>query len=388
MQRLASLKYFLAAALLLLSWGCAHITYDPGRGGLLRSEPTTRIRQDALLLEKDVKAVQQGLPPGSVPALEWEEGESNTFLVSVSRVLEYRDLSDDYNWLSGISGAAFRFQFHEGWCPSALDATVGYGISPYLFDALGFSYLYMVEDKKGANRDAMRDAMAETLQNDYPVIAIELAGTTEWGLVTGMQKKNRELLCRTFFDQGDPSVYRVAEKFPWTILLVEEESFPLPKQNSVTRSIAVAHHMNSLEHAGEYLLGTTGIRAWIDKLENENFNAKNRTELEVVMLTNGRLFRSLRDDRLHAAEYLNRILPLLPEQERKVRELEDLFASTSRILSRSEIHVPYPWELSSLSNWSPASRGKQVEALELVLVNETRCAELLAQIADKLGFNN
>lgn len=382
MRNISDRLYILPVlALLLMTGGCAQVEYDPDLGGFVRKEPAARIRRDAILLEKDAEAAAAGRLPGSVAALDWEEEKSSTFLASVSEVLEYSGQAGDYNWLSGVSGAAFRFQFNEGWCPGAADPTVGYGVSPYLFDALGFDYRFMVEEKKGGNRDAMRDAIAESLRKDYPVIAMELAYTAEWGLITGMQKKNKELLCRTFFNTGDTTTYMVADKFPWTILLIEEKRNPPAEKESVIRSIMVAHDMNSIEHVGDYMLGPAGIRAWIDRLDNEYFEEMTGRELELVMLVNARLFRRLRDDRLGSAEYLARIQPLLPKYARKLMELEDLYEGTSRILSRVEEHVPYPWQADGRSGWSRPDRKKQAEALELVLVNETRCAELLAMIA-------
>ncbi len=62
-----------------------------------------------------------------VQKLGWGLGKENTFMGALQSTLN--TIGDDvtYEYLVGISGAAFRLHFHyPEWCPSSPDATCGF----------------------------------------------------------------------------------------------------------------------------------------------------------------------------------------------------------------------------------------------------------------------
>jgi len=60
-----------------------------------------------------------------IPRLEWEKSTDNSFIRSSQLALNALGEDYTYEFLMGISGAAFRLHFHPDWCPNSADSTTG-----------------------------------------------------------------------------------------------------------------------------------------------------------------------------------------------------------------------------------------------------------------------
>jgi hypothetical protein len=83
----------------------------------------------------------------NIPRLEWGKNTDNSFIRSAQLAFNALGEKYSYEFLMGISGAAFRLHFHPDWCPSAADSTTGFDVSKVLFKSLGYaSELYSIDD--------------------------------------------------------------------------------------------------------------------------------------------------------------------------------------------------------------------------------------------------
>lgn len=341
-------------------------------------EPEIKIRKDAILLDEDIKLGDKGLKPGAVLKLSRNGGMSNSFIASVRRVLQYGGTDVDYTWLCGISSAAFRFQFHRDWCPSSSDPAVGYSLVDLLFDAVGCNFSLLFDTNEQNNYDTMVSAIIESIENDKPAVAIELSDTSEWGVITGIQRNGKEILCRT--SSGKRSGYSIAEKFPWQILFLENCNEKPEKLESVWISLDSARRMAEMTMSGYYYLGSAGLRYWIERLESDDFDLMSDEALTSIIMTNAWLYNRLCDDRMHAWRYLRRIAPIMPWQTDKIEELSMLYKEEVTVLNQSLDHVPFPWMLQDLSLWTSRDRESQIASLEKAYRLELRARDIFASL--------
>lgn len=103
----------------------------------------------------------------------------------------------------GVSGAVFRLQIAQpDWRPSAPDATVGFNCAEPAMKALGYSLKSLADNNffvwLGVRK--MRSAIIESIDQGRPIVAINLDGGMDWGVVTGYESEGRLILCRTYDD--------------------------------------------------------------------------------------------------------------------------------------------------------------------------------------------
>ncbi len=85
---------------------------------------------------KEKKRVIEG-----VGRLQWGKGQENTFMGALAAVMQSIGEDVSYDYLMGVSGAAFRLQIHQpDWCPSAPDAGCGFNCAGAATEALGYKF--------------------------------------------------------------------------------------------------------------------------------------------------------------------------------------------------------------------------------------------------------
>ncbi|MBN2461893.1 MAG: hypothetical protein JXB60_09840, partial [Candidatus Cloacimonetes bacterium] len=126
--------------------------------------------------------------------LDWNIGMENSFLAAVYRIDEKLGSNMSYQDMVGISGYGFRLHFFDGWCPSSPDATCGYLCGDELLQDLGYDFTtYLLEGTEVDEdyQDALRSAdelstiIKTSIDNGWPVIALDLIEVPEWGIITG-----------------------------------------------------------------------------------------------------------------------------------------------------------------------------------------------------------
>lgn len=240
---------------------------------------------------------------GLAPLRGWGEQRDSPFMHALEVVINGLGRDVDYDELMGLSGFAFRTQFHvDAWDPSVPDPLVGSDCVRPLVAAIGFDcevhYL-----GAGAGGETHRK-IVESIDHGLPVLATNLIPPENWGIVTGYRDGGRTLWCRVY-DAGDagPALAQdvVATSEPTAVLFVRGRR-PRPDAALVHKeSIGWAVRQYEQPAADGFAFGAAAFDAWCRMLEHLSSSA--------ALQTNAWTYVSLVDARGAAARYLRRIAP-------------------------------------------------------------------------------
>lgn len=236
-----------------------------------------------------------------IPRLKWGENVDNSFIRSAQLSLNALGESCSYEYLMGISGAAFRLHFHPDWCSSSADSTTGFDVSRILFKSLGYkSELYSIDDKSFADIKSLYQKIITQINLGIPIIAINLKVCPEWGIITGYLKNRPGILCRTYFDETDE--YSLAERAPWLTFFIGEKGKTMDTEVIFKNSLKIAIQLAKTDEFESYKSGYSAFEKWIKELEKHSLSIKTKVfEEHEVNLT---IFNYLLDSRQAAVGYL------------------------------------------------------------------------------------
>jgi hypothetical protein len=126
---------------------------------------------------------------------------------SLYAVLEYLGDRHDYDYLMGVTGAAFRRLWNRD---DGGNVDLSFFRDPpfrLVFDALGYEWRMVPADK-----DAMLAAIKESLSRGIPLISFGIIGPPEAGIVTGYDQDGAVLYGWSYFQ---PDGNRYYEKSDW-----------------------------------------------------------------------------------------------------------------------------------------------------------------------------
>ena len=322
--------------------------------------------------------------------LAWGTGMENSFLAAVYRIDEKFGRKTSYRDLVGLSGYGFRVLFFDGWCPSSPDVTCGRDLGAELLGKLGYScedYYLLTPETEGKLRgeakseDELRDIIRSSIDRGYPVLAIDLIGVPEWGLITGYQKGGKELFCRTYFDRTEG--YDIAQKTPWVIYVIGERKEP-KLANEYRNSLLLARELYETEKYDIYFSGLKALDAWIAALKNEeDFDGMGPSRLEMVHLANWWIYYSLSIARADAVQYLTENRERFGANTDLVDELIRLYGNEVEILQNGRESVPSPHAGNRPSNWTGEERARQTAVLEKLRGIEGKVGALLGKMANQ-----
>jgi PDZ domain len=314
-----------------------------------------------------------------IPKLGWDTGKDNTFFGALEAVANFLGVKKDYIDINGMSGGAFRIQFCKDWCPSSPDPTCGYNVGEDALRALGLEYQALALSKDGKNKDAMKQAIMESIAKKIPVIAIDLIEIAEWGIITGYQNNGEELLCRTYFDRRES--YEIAQKFPFAIYIITGKKEPPADIDNYQKSFEIALKNLKTEKYDNYYSGIAGFNQWIKELKGDNFAAFDSEKYYNAALANAWIYDRLTADRANAVEYLGRINSQFPKASAEIDELTKLYKDENELLKQPKNIVIYSYAMKSREDWNPERRAKEIEVLGNVKTKEEAALKLWEQIA-------
>lgn len=315
----------------------------------------------------------------------WGKGEENTFMGSLRVALSAVGENVSYDQLMGVSGAAFRLQIAQpNWCPSAPDATVGFDVSGPAVKALGYS-LKTIDDNSllvwtGIKR--IRAAIVESIDEGRPVVAINLAGGMDWGVITGYEDKGKSFLCRTYDEYADE--YVIAKECPCVIEMPAKTGKVPDWIDSILESLRIAVKLAHTKSFDGYASGFTAYEVWIrDLLDDARYDKLNRRKLNEMIQPNAWCYYSLYDARAVAARYLGSVEKEFKEEVAgHLSQAEKLYGQVVDMLLAGQKHAPFPHQLKG-KPWTKEMRHAQakvlkaVSALEKTAVGELETAVLL-----------
>lgn len=315
-----------------------------------------------------------------VELLQWGRGMENTFIGSLTVAM--RSLGEDvtYDYLMGVSGAAFRFHFATPeWCPSSPDATCGFNCADPALAALGYDIRFIHALEGSPEAPALLQAVARSIDTGRPVLAIDLKVVPDWGVITGYEDGGQKLLCRTYYDKGEN--YAVADKWPWVVAIIGEKREPLPRAEALRRSLEVAVETAHSESYGEYASGFAAFERWIAELEDDaRFeNADPSAEFAYDHI-NAWIYYSLMHSREKAARYLRDVLAEFPtDAAEHLMHAADNYEEIALKLEKNRQYAPFKWELPEGGSWDAGMRQAEVLVLQDVLELERRAVEELTE---------
>jgi len=332
---------------------------------------------------QDHKVLEEAVLIEGIGELGWGIGMENSFLGCAVRLEEKFGNALSYSDLVGLSGYGFRTNFLAGYCPSSPDATVGYDVGSTLLERLGYSvkYIYLAKETDLSGEYAQMskaDMQAEILNSidqGYPVIAIDLIEIPEWGLITGYQSEGETLFCRTYFDKTQG--YETAKKFPWVIVIIEGKitSDLIPIYDT---SLDLAYEMYTTESYDKYFSGVKALEEWIEILRRSSFYYELDEKVSAeVFHANWWIFYSLWEAKYNALEYLKKNQGNFYRYSGIISELIDLYEAEVELTGEYAMKMPSPYDSGESAKWGTKNRLEQVKVLKKLLEMEKSVVELL-----------
>lgn len=336
---------------------------------------------------KDYEPTSDAVIIDGIGKLDWGTGMDNSFLGALYRIDEKFGTNVSYSDLVGLSGYGFRLHFFDGWCPSSPDATCGRDLGSEILTKLGYSFDAYILGRADTgeelleisrNENELRELIVESIDNGWPVIAIDLIEVPEWGIVTGYQNGGKDLFCRTYFDKTEG--YEIAKKTPWVLYVIKGKK-NLDLTTEYRNSLSLAKELYDTGKFGNYFSGPTAIKAWIEALEDEgSMGSYVEQELDEVHLANWWTFYSLTSAREKAAGFLTANRERFGADPELIERLKVLYEEEVKILEQGAAFVPSPHMGMKASDWTGGQRRGQIEALEKFLAKEREVSEILAEI--------
>jgi hypothetical protein len=312
----------------------------------------------------------------NVPTLKWTDGMC-MFIGSLNLCLNYLGEKVTYQYLMGVSGAAFATRFHRDWSPSSTDAAMNDDHPKAALQAVGYSYTW-------ATTGDPRVVMG-SIDRGVPVICSDLAGKNDWGVIVGHQRMGEIWLGRTYYDRS--SAYFRTEKLPWSALILGQKGTAPPMAKNARDSIKLAVEFARGERKlkdPKYAVGFDAYGAWIEALQSKKCQGLVGKELEQTASINAWIFNSLIDARYAGVTYLTWAATVLKgDAKTHCEEAAALYQEEIDALRSAKDYVKYPQNITSGPKWSADMRAYQIEALKQALEKDKAAVAALQMIVNE-----
>ncbi|WP_105614331.1 helix-turn-helix transcriptional regulator [Vallitalea okinawensis] len=286
-----------------------------------------------------------------------------------------------YEKVMGVSGVCYRLAFHPIWDYSSVDALVAYDYATPGYQAFGFKHVHAERVPK-EHREEERNCIIRELNNNIPVLAINLRVAPEWGVITGYDNQGKTFLCRTYFDQEiieqeftGQDRYLIADNWPFIISHFEEEFTPPSDQENLVNSLKVMIDCNCItEKRRGYALGYEAYKIWCKALKDRQlFSELNSNDEDFMRRLDVNHFcvMALVDARRCAYEYLRESSWLFNDQVRSsLLELSEVYKEMYLCINQLFEKLPKVNNIDKKrvrSIWTDQLREEQADVLQRVL---------------------
>jgi hypothetical protein len=295
-----------------------------------------------------------------VPNLSW--AQPNSFMGALEAVSHRLNDHIGYAFLCGVSGAAFRTQFFDTWCPSSVDATCGFDAGTEALSARGLDVRWLEVSSDGKNKPQIIDSIKKSIHAGMPVLAIDLIEMPEWGVIIGYQKNGEELLCRTYFDKRKG--FEVAQKFPFIVGILRRNGQPPDSNTRLQQSFATVVANLTTEKYDQYYSGLAAFDKWVERLKTDDLSKLDSTKLANVVMANYEILCRLVADRRTGLEYLERIGTGRDDLKPPMANLTALYQQEIDLLGPLVERVPSPGSVQKAADWPQELKDAEIAALE------------------------
>lgn len=332
-------------------------------------------------LMPDIKYLKDAVVIEGIPKLDWSTGKYCSFHAALEIIANHLGIEKDYLYISGVSGTPFRLQFHKDWCPSSPDPGCGYNSDEQAFNALGINYhgQYVPQDDTAGQKELLEEIKA-SIDKGMVVMAADLIGVPEWGIITGYQNGGKELICRTYYDRRDG--YDIADKFPWMVYFIDGKTKRPEDRDNFKRSFAIALENLTTENYDLYRSGIAAFDFWLKRLKTDNFEAMDSIHFTTACQANAWIYERLIEDRTLAVRYLERIADEFPKLAAKIKRLAKIYEKEVEILKPAQETVIYSFNLKSRADWSEKMRQEEIARLAKAKEEEEEALKIWKEIVE------
>jgi hypothetical protein len=283
---------------------------------------------------------------------------------SLYAILEYIGDPCDYDYIMGVSGAAFRRLWNRD--DGGNIGILHYGDEPFrrILEALGYGWRKIPVDK-----EAMIQAVKESLNRNVPVISFGILGPPEAGVVAGYDQDGQVLYGWSYFQENGDKYYEKNDWFESMIpmmqgsdqglIVLEAKKHPRPEPRQVlVQSLEWALDLEKTSQrpgVPDHTAGLAAYESWAEAMEvDEDYPGENKADIINRLLVNGdqsamkeilstRLMvhgdqAVMLEERHSAAGYLRKMIPVAPEAAAPLEAAAALYDEIGSLVSRV-----YPW---------------------------------------------
>jgi len=302
-----------------------------------------------------------------VGRLRFGEDRDNQFIAALTVAMQAMGEDVTYEYLMGVSGAAFRLHFWmPEWCPSSTALLGGFDHSIPVMKALGYTAHTIKRDVDDAE---VRRTVIESIERGQPVIAQNLMGNGRYGVIAGYQQEGDSFLCRTYDDVTED--YSLSVGRPWLFFIIGNKQQIPDRRESIVKSLEIAlelAHTRAYERDGkEQASGFAAYEKWTsDLLSDTLFAGKREEDLDYMAHTNAFCYLCLTDARGAASRYLESVVGDFRQSSAgHLLKAADLFETIHRKLKEGKTYAPTPWQTSECSLWAHDEKMRHNEAAVL-----------------------
>lgn len=312
---------------------------------------------------KDAKRIE------NVDRLEKKTGKENTFFHSLHNILEIFDLKIEVEQLLVFSCYPFRIQFSKDISIDLVDPTFGFDCAQTLFSSLGINHKAY---DNNTSLEKIKKEISNSINRGFPVLARDLFGKNDWGIITGYQNKQKDLFCRSFYDNTID--YSIAKKIPNKIIVITEEpDFTEIKENNFitqhTKCLSQARDLFFMDEFNGLYQANKSIEKWMEFLEDDDyFDSLEKKEFRRVFFANDTLFKTFQHNCIIVNQYIDRLKQeeLFPESKRHLRRLIKFYRAEYKILEDCLKNINKDTDKNLKRSWSKRTRKKEVTALNKI----------------------
>lgn len=211
-----------------------------------------------------------------VENIEWKKG-CNCFSGSVVACMRFLKEDVTYNFVAGVSGAAFHIQW--AWEPDncAPEVTLGEELIRRAFWALGYEYTLIEDFEKVApesSEAAWRQRIINNIDKGYPIIARGVVGPPECCVIAGYAQEGDILLGRSYFYKDSHGYFRQADWYKDCYGLIEigKKLEAPPRSEVIHKTLEWAVELARTPEMNGRATGLAAYDVWADALgRDEDF---------------------------------------------------------------------------------------------------------------------
>jgi hypothetical protein len=304
---------------------------------------------------------------------------------SLYAVLEYLHDPQDYDYLMGVTGAAFRRLWNRDDGGNVDIWKLGHTPFRLAFDALGYAWHTLPTDKEG-----LISAVKASLAGGVPPISFGVFGPPEAGIVTGYDQDGAVLFGWSCFQPDRSHYYEKCDWFEtmekggpigWNWIVIDgKKPSPPPNRQVLVTALKWALDLECNSRRAEtpdHICGLAAYDAWADGLEvDADFPPDHLNILGIRAMIHGDQCIMV-EERRDAARFLRRMKTVVPQAADYLEDAAALYEQVGELVTPL---WPWPAETNDIAMQAladPRQRRDLAKYIRTAREKETRAVACL-----------